>query len=226
MPDLVGFGRSDKPVERADYTYARHVDWMAAWLEAIDLQGITLFCQDWGGLIGLRLVARFPERFARVVAANTGLPLGDTPTPEAFLRWREYSKTVPRFHAGGIVDGGCVTDFLPEVVAAYDAPFPDDAYLAGARVFPMLIPFEPDNPAIEANCEAWEVLRRWERPFLCAFIDSDPVSRGADGPFRTQIPGAQGQPHTTIASAGHFLQEDQGETVAAVLLDFIASAGA
>lgn len=220
-PDLVGFGRSDKPARREDYTYQRHVDWMRGFLEALDLKGITLVGQDWGGLIGLRLAAEHEERFARIVAANTGLPTGDITLGEAFLRWQRYSQSVPVFHAGGIVKGGCVSELSAEVIAAYDAPFPDDSYKAGARQFPLLVPTTPDDPAAVPNRKAWEVLSRWEKPFLTAFSDSDPVTRGADRLFRQVIPGAKDQPHTTIAGAGHFLQEDKGEELARVVVDFI-----
>jgi haloalkane dehalogenase len=221
-PDLVGFGRSDKPVRRDDYTYQRHVDWMRGVLEALDLRRVTLVCQDWGGLIGLRLVAEHPERFARVVAANTFLPTGDTPAGPAFLAWQNYSQETPDFHVGGIVRGGCATDLPAEVVAAYDAPFPDDRYKAGARQFPLLVPTSPEDPAAGPNRRAWEVLSRWEKPFLTAFSDSDPITRGADRLLQQAIPGAKGQPHTTIAGGGHFLQEDRGEELARVVVDFIA----
>jgi haloalkane dehalogenase len=221
-PDLVGFGRSDKPVRREDYTYQRHVDWMRAVLETLDLRGVTLVCQDWGGLIGLRLVAEHPERFARVVAANTFLPTGDRPPTPAFLAWQKYSQTTPNFHVGGIVRGGCVTDLPADVVAAYDAPFPDDRYKAGARQFPLLVPTSPDDPAAVPNRKAWEVLARWDRPFLTAFSDSDPVTGGADRLLQQTIPGSKGQPHTTIVGGGHFLQEDKGEELAAVVVRFIA----
>jgi haloalkane dehalogenase len=220
-PDLVGFGRSDKPARREDYTYQRHVDWMRGLLEALDLKSITLVGQDWGGLIGLRLAAEHEERFARIVAANTGLPTGDITMGEAFLRWQRYSQSVPVFHAGGIVKGGCVSELSAEVIAAYDAPFPDDSYKAGARQFPLLVPTTPDDPAAVPNRKAWEVLSRWEKPFLTAFSDSDPVTRGADRLFRQVIPGAKDQPHTTIVGAGHFLQEDKGEELARVVVDFI-----
>lgn len=221
-PDLIGFGRSDKPAQRQDYTYQRHVDWMEAFLLALDLRGVTLVCQDWGGLIGLRLVTAHPDRFARVVAANTFLPTGDNPPGEAFMRWREFSQTVPDFPVGRIVRGGCVTELPPEVVAAYDAPFPDDRYKAGARQFPLLVPISPDDPAAAANRQAWEVLRRWEKPFLTAFSDSDPITRGADRVLQSLIPGAWGQRHVTITGAGHFLQEDKGEELARVVVEFMA----
>src|SRR5579864_1985979 len=221
-PDLVGFGRSDKPSQREDYTYQRHVDWMRGVLEALDLRHITLVCQDWGGLIGLRLVAEHGERFARVVAANTGLPTGDTPMGEAFLAWQRYSQTTPNFHVGGIVKGGCVSELAPEVIAAYNAPFPDDRYQAGARQFPLLVPTSPGDPADVPNRKAWEVLARWEKPFLTAFSDSDPITRGSDRVFQKVVPGTKGQPHTTIVGAGHFLQEDKGEELARVIVDFMA----
>ncbi len=220
-PDLVGFGRSEKPARREDYTYQRHVDWMAGLLDALDLRDITLVCQDWGGLIGLRLVAEHPDRFARVVAANTFLPTGDQDPGRAFRRWQRFSQEAPVFHAGGIVKGACATELAPEVIAAYDAPFPDDSYLAGARQFPLLVPTTPDDPASEPNRRAWEMLRQWEKPFLTAFSDGDPVTRGADKVLQAMIPGAQGQPHTTIVGAGHFLQEDKGEELAEVVTDFI-----
>jgi haloalkane dehalogenase len=222
-PDLIGFGRSDKLVERAAYTYQLHVDLIAAFIEALELRGITLFAQDWGGLIGLRVAAEHQERFARLVVANTGLPTGDQPMTAGFMRWREYSQTVENFHVGGIIKGGCQTELTPEVIAAYNAPFPADRYKAGARQFPVLVPITPDDPAAAANRRAWEVLRRWQKPFLTAFSDCDPVTRGGERVFQKLVPGAQGQPHVTIAGAGHFLQEDKGEEVAQVVLDFIAS---
>lgn len=221
-PDLAGFGRSDKPAAREDYTYQRHVDWMASLLTGLDLRGVTLVCQDWGGLIGLRLVAEHPDRFARVVAANTFLPTGDIPPGRAFLAWKRFATQSAVFHAGGIVKGACATELAPEVIAAYDAPFPDDRYLAGARQFPVIVPVTPDDPASEPNRRAWAVLGQWTKPFLTAFSDGDPITRGADKYLQQAIPGAAGQPHTTITGAGHFLQEDKGEELARVVVDFIA----
>jgi len=222
-PDLVGFGRSDKPVKREDYTYARHFGWMKAFLEALELRRITLVCQDWGGLIGLRLVAEQSERFARVVAANTFLPTGDQEPPEAFFRWRDFSQQVEEFPTGFILQSATVSELPPEVLAAYDAPYPDESYKAGARQFPTLVPATPDDPASEANRAAWRVLEQWQKPFLCAFSDSDPITAGADKVFCTRIPGAAGRSHTTITAAGHFLQEDKGEELARVVVDFIRS---
>ena len=224
VPDLVGFGRSDKPTAQDDYTYARHVGWMReALFDRLDLHDITLFGQYWGGLIGLRLVGEHPERFARVVVGNTGLPTGDRPPNEAFLAWQRFSRESPTFPIGGIVNGGCTTDLAAEVIAAYDAPFPDDSYTAGARRFPSLVPSSPDDPAAPANEAAWETLRRFDRPFLCAFSDRDPITRGGQRAFLDQVPGAAGQAHTTIEGAGHFLQEDAGPRLAQVIVDFIAA---
>ena len=221
-PDLVGFGRSDKPASPDDYTYARHVAWMAGFLDAIDLRGITLFCQDWGGLIGLRLVAEHDARFARVVAANTFLPTGDQPMPDAFFAWQRFSQSVPELPIGKIIAGATARPVAPAVLAGYQAPFPDESYKAGARKFPLLVPSSPDDPAAPANRAAWQALRRFDRPFLTAFGDSDPITRGADRFLQSAIPGAKGQPHTTIARAGHFLQEDAGPELATIVADFVA----
>jgi haloalkane dehalogenase len=222
-PDLVGFGRSDKPARREDYTYQRHVDWMLGFVCTLDLEDITLVCQDWGGLIGLRLVAEHGHRFARVVAANTFLPTGDQPVPPAFLAWQKFSQEVPELPIGQIIQMGCVTTLPPEVIAAYEAPFPDERYKAGARQFPLLVPTRPDDPASEPNRKAWQALQRWKKPFLTAFSDQDPITRGADLLLQSLIPGAAGQPHTTIQGAGHFLQEDKGEELARVVVDFVRS---
>ena len=223
-PDLVGFGRSDKPTQREDYTYQRHMDWMKGLVEALDLNSINLVCQDWGGLIGLRLAAEKEQRFARIIAANTGLPTGDFPMSEAFFRWQRFSQTAPVFDIGRVIKNGCVTELSDEIVAAYNAPFPDDRYTAGARQFPTLVPTTPDDPASEANRKAWEVLTRWEKPFLTAFSDSDPITNGGDRIFQRLIPGAKGQPHTTIVGTGHFLQEDKGEELAGVVVNFLRGA--
>ncbi|MGO8946481.1 MAG: haloalkane dehalogenase [Ktedonobacterales bacterium] len=220
-PDLVGFGRSDKPVDRTAYTYQRHVDWMWATLDSLHLEKMTLVGQDWGGLIGLRLVAEHPERFLRVVAANTGLPTGDQPLGRAFHVWRELSQRGETLDIGGVLRSGCRSALAPEVVSAYEAPFPDERYKAGARQFPLLVPSAPDDPAAEANRQAWQVLRQWNKPFLTAFSDGDPVTRGADTYFQEQVPGARGQHHQVLAGAGHFLQEDQGETLARIVVEFM-----
>jgi haloalkane dehalogenase len=223
-PDLIGFGRSDKPAEPGDYSYQRHVDWMAEVIfDRLGLVGVTLVGQDWGGLIGLRLVAARPDRFARVVAANTALPTGDFPLGEAFLRWQRFARESPVFDIGRIVSGGTLSELPAGVIAAYDAPFPDDSYKAGARVFPSLVPTSPDDPAHHANTAAWDALRAYDRPFLCAFSDGDPIFRGVEAMFTDRVPGTAGQPHTTIEGAGHFLQEDKGEKLARVIAGFIAA---
>lgn len=222
-PDLVGFGRSDKPAERADYTYERHVEWIKDWLRALDLRGITLVCQDWGSLIGLRLVAEEPERFARVVVANGYLPTGEGKLPPIFRIWQAFARWTPWFPIGTIVRAGCATRLPREVVAAYEAPFPSAEFEAGARAFPALVPTSPDDAGAAANRRAWETLSAWEKPFLTAFSDRDPIFRGADRALQKRIPGAAGQPHTTIRGGGHFLQEDRGEELARVVVDFIGS---
>jgi haloalkane dehalogenase len=251
-PDLVGFGRSDKPTRREDYTYARHVAWISAWLEALDLSDITLVCHDWGGLIGLRLLAAHPERFARVVAANTGLPDGSGVPEEAapamhalyeslplveaselgqriaaeegppgFLYWRKFCAETPELRIGELVSMVSGGGLAGEIVSAYDAPFPDERYMAGARQFPSLVPIFPDDPALPANRKAWQALARFEKPFLTAFSDGDAITRGHDERFQKEIPGARDQEHTTIRGAAHFLQEEEGEELAAVVLRFM-----
>lgn len=215
-PDLVGFGRSDKPASREAYTYEKHVRWMLGWVDALDLRDITLFCQDWGGLIGLRLVAARPDRFAAVIAANTGLPVG-TGSSEAFAQWVAFSQSVPEFPTGRIVDGGCARALSEAEVAAYDAPFPDESYKAGARAFPPLVPVTQSHASVAENQAAWAVLERFERPFVTAFSDSDPITRGGDRPFRERIPGARGQTHVTLPG-GHFLQEDCPDEIAALIM--------
>lgn len=219
-PDLIGFGRSDKPALTTDYTFARHVAWMKSFIKQLDLHRIHLVCQDWGGLIGLRLVADMPGRFDAVVVSNTFLPTGEESFPEAFHKWREFSQSVPELQISRVIDMGTVSQLSDEVLAAYDAPFPDETYKAGARVFPALVPMTPDAPGAAANRAAWEVLRNVEIPFLVAFGDSDPITGGAAAWFKERLHGAKGQPHTTIKKAGHFIQEDQGERLARAALDF------
>ena len=220
-PDLPGFGKSDKPSARTDYTYARHVAWMQDWLRAMDLNDIILICQDWGGLIGLRLVAAEPQRFARVVTSNTMLPTGDHNPGEAFKKWQSFSQEVPMFPTGKIINGGTVSELPDEVLAAYDAPFPDESYKEGARQFPLLVPTTPDNPESQANRDAWKVLMAFEKPWLCAFGDSDPITGAAAPIIQKLVPGCQGQPHTTLQGGGHFIQEDCGEALARVVLDWL-----
>lgn len=252
-PDLIGFGRSDKPSERSDYTYQRHVDWMCAWLTALDLNNITFIGQDWGGLIGLRMLTAHPARYARAIVANTGLPdakgipeemapamrevydsipvieaheLGEKfaakDGPPGFFYWRKYTSENPNFKVRDVMaslslDAGEADAILD----AYAAPFPDDSYQAGARQFPSLVPIFPDDPSIPANKKAWEVLQNFEKPFLTAFSDSDPVTAGGETRFQEEVPGAKGQNHVTIKAAGHFLQEEKPEDLANVVIAFM-----
>ncbi|WP_293904808.1 haloalkane dehalogenase [Phenylobacterium sp.] len=214
-PDLIGFGRSDKPAARTDYTYERHVAWMSQWLTAMDLTGVVLFCQDWGGLIGLRLVAAFPERFAGVVVANTGLPAG-TNLSEGFAAWLAFSQNTPMLPVGWIVNGGSARNLSDAEVAAYDAPFPDETFKEGARQFPTLVPITPAHASVADNLAAWTVLERFDKPMVTAFSDSDAVTRGGEAVFQARVPGAQGQPHVTLRG-GHFLQEDSPAEIVEVI---------
>ncbi len=222
-PDLIGFGKSDKPAEQSEYSYERHVAWMRGFLESLDLRNITLVCQDWGSLIGLRLAAENEDRFHRIVLANGGLPTGDQNMPMAFRVWRAFARFSPWFPIGRLIQVGTVSELPPEVVAAYDAPFPDSSYKAGARAFPRLVPTTPDDPAAPANRAAWDVFRNWQKPFLTSFSDGDPITRGLDKVFVKRVPGAKNQPHTTIEGAGHVLQEEKGPEFAKVIIDFLKS---
>ena len=219
-PDLIGFGKSDKLARREDYSYQFHVDVMNGFIRTLNLENITLFGQDWGGLIGLRVLADNPDRFTRLIAANTGLPTGDDKPSDGFLRWLQYSQTVENFHIGGIVKGGCKTSLSSAAIAAYNAPFPADDYKAGARMFPLLVPITPDSPASEANRHAWGILRRWPGKLLTLFSDGDPVTAGGEKPFQ-ELSSAQGQPHATIKNGGHFLQEDASEELASRIIDWL-----
>ena len=222
-PDLIGFGRSDKPTKKSDYSYERHVDWMRGFVETVNLTNITLFCQDWGSLIGLRVAAEHEARFARIALGNGGLPTGDQQMPDAFMKWRTFALHSPYFPIGKIIQRGTTTDFGDDVVAAYDAPFPSRKYKAGARKFPALVPITPDDPASAANRAAWDAFGKWEKPFLTTFSDKDPITRGGEKAWQRHVPGAQGQPHVTIENAGHFLQEDKGEEIARVLIEFVGA---
>jgi len=250
-PDFVGFGKSDKPTERSSYTYANHVAWMSAWLEGQDIQGANLFCQDWGGLIGLRLVAAYPERFARVVAANTALPDGMGMPPEAAKPMHELYEKIPVVPAAELFERFADRDgppgfffwrkycaespdfnvgdvmavgggeMAPEVRAAYEAPFAGPEYEAGARQFPSLVPIFPDDVEIPANKKAWESLDAFSKPFRTSFADDDPVTAGVEKILQERVAGAKGVDHITIKTAGHFLQETKGPEVAAAMIDFM-----
>lgn len=216
-PDLVGFGRSDKPDDRDAYTYDRHVAWLRGLLDAIDLRDITLFCQDWGGLLGLRIAGEDPARFAGIVVSNTGLPTGEHPLGEAFEAWRTFSQTSPEFEIGRIVQAATTSTLSDAEVAAYDAPFPDDRFKAGARQFPALVPSAPDAPGAAANREAWQGLMAFAGRFVCAFGDSDPITRGGEKPFLQLVPGAVDR--GPITGAAHFCQEDAPEALAAIVAE-------
>ncbi|MEM8547353.1 MAG: haloalkane dehalogenase [Pseudomonadota bacterium] len=256
-PDLVGFGKSDKPASRADYTYARHVHWLTGFATTLDLTNITMICQDWGGLLGLRVAAENPERFARIVASNTllpdanqvpdekaaaisakmaahyatvpvapnalamGLAMRDDDTGMGFHHWVKFAAESEGFSPGELLALNCRGALSAEEQAAYDAPFPSEDYMAGARQFPTLVPIRPDNPAISANRAAWKVLEQWEKPFVTAFSDQDPVTAGHDKRMRETIPGAQGQAHVTLEGGGHFLQEQVPEGLSQAALDLI-----
>jgi haloalkane dehalogenase len=221
--DLVGFGRSDKPTQTTDHTFAAHVGWVRELvLDVLDLHDITLVGQDWGGLIGLRLVAENPDRFARVVAANTGLPTGDFDMPEIWWQFRRAVEGADVLDVGRFVAAGCVHALSDSGRAAYDAPFPDESYKAGPRVMPTLVPTRPDDPAAPANRAAWEVLSRWDKPFLVAFSDGDPITGGMAPLLQKLIPGTQGLGHPVIENAGHFLQEDAGTKLGQVIAEFVS----
>jgi haloalkane dehalogenase len=222
-PDLIGFGRSDKPSQKSDYSYANHVAWMAAWMERMDLQNATLFCQDWGSLIGLRLVTHSPQRFARVVLANGGLPTGTAPVPRAFKVWRVFARFSPWFPIGRIVNSGCAEKLSAHEIAAYDAPFPSSSYTKAARLFPSFVPASPNDPERAANEQAWEILKQWHKPFLTLFSSRDPITRGGDKIFLKLVPGTANQAHAVTRGAGHFLQEDKGPELAQKISEFIAA---
>ena len=222
-PDLIGFGRSDKPLDTSEYTYERHIAWMNEWLNKNDFRGMTFVGQDWGGLVGLRVVTANVDRFDRICIGNTGLPTYGREPTQAFRDWQKFSKEVPVFEVGKMVRNGSLTKLSPEVIAAYDAPFPDESYKAAARIFPSLYPDGEDHPSNIANKIAWDVLRSWKKPFLTSFSDSDPITSGSDRYFQKEVPGAAGQAHTTIVGGGHFLQEDKGEEFAAIVNAFIAA---
>jgi haloalkane dehalogenase len=219
-PDLVGFGRSDKPVDPEAYTYARHVGWVRAFVESLDLRDITLVGQDWGSLIGIRLAAEHEAWFSRIVIANGSLPTADRPAPLAFQIWRAFARYSPIFPIGRIVASGCVTKLPPAVRAAYDAPFLSTAHKAGARVFPALVPTDPADPAVPANRAAWEKLGKWQKPFLTLFGKNDPILGAADRRLQRHIPGANGQPHERFWG-GHFVQEDRGDYLADAIVRWL-----
>jgi len=220
-PDLIGFGRSDKPADRADYTYERHVAWMSGWLTAMNLSDITLFCQDWGGLIGLRLVAAMPELFAAVVVSNTFLPVG-AGSSDGFQAWLNFSQSAPQLPIGFILNSGCARELSAAEMAAYEAPFPDETYKEGARQFPALVPITPAHASVSENLAAWKALETFQKPFVTAFSDGDPVTRGGEAAFQARVPGTRGQAHVTL-QGGHFVQEDSPAEIVKVLKALVMS---
>jgi haloalkane dehalogenase len=220
-PDLIGFGKSDKPGNKSDYTYAGHVAWMQQFIAALDLSDITLFCHDWGSLIGLRVAAENEHRFARIALGNGGLPTGDQKLPTAFKIWQTFARFSPWFPIGKLIQKGTVSKLSGAEVAAYDAPFPSAKFTAGARAFPLLVPSTPNNLATIANRAAWEVFKTWQKPFLTTFSNRDPITRGGQKVWQETVPGARNLEHVKIRNAGHFLQEDKGSELAEVLIRFI-----
>ncbi|MEX0316104.1 MAG: haloalkane dehalogenase [Allomuricauda sp.] len=218
-PDLIGFGKSDKFVDKQNYSYQKHINWIATFILKLDLQNIILFCQDWGGLIGLRVVTEMASRFDMVIASNTTLPTGKIPMPDSFLKWREFSQHSPGFNIGKVIDMGTVQPLSESVYKAYNAPFPSEEHKAGARIFPTLVPVEPDDPESIKNMEAWGKLRNWEKPFLTIFGEQDTIMFGAEKAFQKLVPGAQGQNHQ-ILQTGHFIQEEKGEELAELIIEF------
>lgn len=213
-PDFVGFGRSDKPVNREDYTYRRHVQWMTQWFDALDLKNVTLVGQDWGSLIGLRMALWRQSRFDRIVMANGALPTGEEPLPRVFKLWRTFARYSPWFPVGWIVRAGCRRRLSRATRRAYDAPFPDAASKAGARAFPALVPSSADDPEHRPNLEAWKRLTHWQKPFLTLYGSGDPITRPMARIFQRRVPGARGQPHEILRGTGHFIQEDSGRELA------------
>jgi haloalkane dehalogenase len=222
-PDLIGFGKSDKPSAQEDYSYSRHVRWLHAWFDALDLSNVTLFVQDWGGLLGLRIAAERPDRIAKIMAGNTFLPTGAENVPDAFFAWRDFANSSPDFVIGAVLDMGTQRALADAEKAAYDAPFPDEAHKAGARAFPALVPTSPEMDGAADNAKAWEVLSKWDKPFLTCHSDKDPITAGGDKAFQKRIPGCAGQPHFVTEGAGHFLQEDAPELLTERLIAFAKS---
>ena len=222
--DFVGFGRSDKYTERGEYSFDMHHDTIVGFINALGLAEITLVVQDWGGLIGLTVASEMPERFARLVIMNTGLPTGDQPMGKAFMRWREFAASQTDMPVSTVIYNGVAQKerLTPDILAAYDSPFPDATYKAGAMVFPLLVPLQPGDAGAAEMRQARQALSSWEKPALVMFSDKDPITRGGDAFFRALIPTAKDQPEIEISDAGHFLQEDKGEEIALHIVDFMS----
>ncbi|MCP4763040.1 MAG: haloalkane dehalogenase [archaeon] len=225
-PDLVGFGKSDKPTEKSDYTYKRHISWIKQWLLSpdVNIHNTTLFCQDWGSLIGLRIAIdeECSERISRIVLSNGGLGSDLNKWSEGFFKWLDFSLRVPSMDVGRVIQNATLNVIPEEVMSAYNAPFPDDSYKAGVHIFPSLVPNFEDNPEFESNRNALIKYRKWKKPFLTAFGDSDTVTKGMDSYFQKNIPGAKGQKHTSV-HGGHFIQEDAGPELAKITIEFMKS---
>lgn len=217
-PDLIGFGKSDKPADVTDYSYDNHMTWLTRWIDALELQNITLVCQNWGSLLGLRLAAEHHRRFSRIIVGNGMLPTGDMPVPAVFRAWKAFASHSPWFPVARIIQLGTERTLSAHEMAAYEAPFPNAEFKAGARAFPALVPVSPHDPASAANREAWRTLEKWRKPFITCFSNGDPITRGGDRHMQRRIPGALGQPHITLRG-GHFLQEDSPREFARVILD-------
>ncbi|MEC7815471.1 MAG: haloalkane dehalogenase [Pseudomonadota bacterium] len=217
-PDLIGFGKSDKPASVDDYSYDRHMQWLTRWLDELNLTNVTLVCQNWGSLLGLRLAAEQHRRFSRIIVANGMLPTGEHRVPTVFRLWKAFASHSPWFPIARIIQLGTTRALSNAELAAYEAPFPTSEFKAGARAFPALVPTTPDDPASAANREAWRVLEKWRKPFITCFSNGDPITRGGDRHMQRRIPGAFGQPHITL-QGGHFLQEDAPKAFARVILD-------
>lgn len=216
-PDLIGFGKSDKPTASSDYSFSGQVEWIRQWMEALDLRDITLVCQDWGSLIGLRLAAENPERFARIILSNGGLPTGETKMAMAWRIWEKFSRFSPWFPIGRILQSGTKRELSPAEIAAYDAPFPSDRYKAAARVYPSLVPVRFEDPEAVKNRHAWTIFQQWQKPFITCFSNGDPITRGGHARFVNEVPGAQGQAHPRLRG-GHFIQEDDPQKFAELVI--------
>lgn len=225
VPDLIGFGKSDKPVHPEDHTFSRHVNWMQTLLfDSLRLDQVNFFLQDMGGLIGLRLVSDFPDRVHSVVAVNTALPTGDQIPGEAFLRWQETLQNMNPFPVGTVVQWGCETKLPEEVIEGYNAPYPDESYKTAPRSLTRIVPVSSGDPEAVSLREAWGELKHFNKPFLVLYGESSHITLGWFNTFQEKIPGARNQPHELIPGGGHFLEEDSKEYLALKMISFIANA--
>lgn len=220
-PDLIGFGKSDKPTDINVFTYQKHMDWVTEFITQLGLKDLTLVCQDWGSLLGIRLAAEQEDRFDAIVVGNGMLPTGgEGKTPKAFRIWRAFAKNSPWFPISKIVNLGTFKQLSKDELRAYDAPFPNAKYKKAARAFPALVPTTANDPANEANSAAWKILESWQKPFVTAFSNGDPITKGLEKHFYNRVPGTKNMPHKTL-KGGHFLQEDSGAEFALLVNDVI-----